>query len=103
MILEGSLSFLFYTDEERSPERLSHLRQGHAAGTGLQPTSFQGSKGWKQLIVQQTCFFLDGKARGRRRAELRAESGRTPKDAMGTRTVFHEAHGPCPRVVLLFH
>lgn len=41
--------------------------------------------------------------RGRRRAELRAESGRTPKDAMGTRTVFHEAHGPCPRVVLLFH
>lgn len=40
MILEGSLSFLFYTDEERSPERLSHLRQGRTAGIGLQPSSF---------------------------------------------------------------
>lgn len=76
MILEGSLSFLFYTDEERSPERLSHLRQGHAAGTGLQPTSFQGSKGWKQLIVQQTCFFLDGKAMGYQGQEKGRAEGR---------------------------
>ena len=107
MILEGSLSFLFYTDEERSPERLSHLRQGHTAGIGLQPMSFPRFQR-SEATDCPTDLFLPGWQGhgipgGRRRAELGAESGRTPKDSMGTRTIFHEAHGPCPRVVLLFH
>lgn len=89
MTLEGSLSFLFYTDEEGSPERLGHLLKVTQKGWSMSLSS--DFKARKELIVQQIPFFLDGKALGHLAAgesRAREQSLAGPhKEAIGTRAL----------------
>lgn len=72
MTLEDSLSFLFYTDEEGSPERLSHLSKVTQQDWCLS-LNLLNPKALNELIVQQTHFLAGWQGPGAPRGGGRAD------------------------------